>query len=242
MALTDGISALASRVASEFKTQRATVAAAIQGPASSTPNAVPRFTNALGRKAKDSALTITDLGAAKLSADASATGNLLEVLLGAASLFSVSAAGIRFGSNDIPRILSQSAVAITKAGTGAADVFAAVTIPAGALGVNGRCRITALWTLASNGKAKVITSKFGGVTYLSTTVANVASVLDAREICNRGSASSQIGYGCIATGAISPMTSAVNTAAAVNIQLSCTTPTGESATLESYMVEIFPNG
>ena len=64
----------------------------------------------------------------------------------------------------VPRliVLGASAVAASHTGDTNPFTFATVTVPANAMGPNGRLRITFFWTTTASGNSKVLAVNFGG--------------------------------------------------------------------------------
>lgn len=134
-------------------------------------------------------------------------------------------------------------------GTTAETVLAPpCTVPAGAMGPNGRVRITTVWSWTNSANTKQTRVRFGGVSgtsYFSFVGSTTASMRGQAEIANRNSASSQIGgpqsstvTGWNASG-VANVTSSVNTNNDTDIiiagQLS---NASDTMTLESYLVEL----
>lgn len=146
-----------------------------------------------------------------------------------------------------PYVLARSAVAVSCPADTTEDVLATVTIPAGAMGISGAVRVTTVWTITNSANAKTLRMRFGGTSgtaYLSTAATTSASFSDCHLISNRGSASSQVGSAqAIGLGgsAAAVITSSVDTASATTIVISGQKASaGETLTLESYLVELFP--
>lgn len=145
-------------------------------------------------------------------------------------------------------ILAASAVGSSHTGDTNETTLATVQVPAAAMGANGFLRITTLWSMTSSGNNKTVLIRFngtGGTAYYNQTVTTSGEIRDQRMIANRNSASSQVGLNAAAGNGgwaqtnLSPLTTAVNTASAVDIVFRCLLAnTGETITLESYMVEI----
>jgi hypothetical protein len=141
---------------------------------------------------------------------------------------------------------SQSAVAASITGTLTATTLATVTIPAGQIGPNGQVAVEVLWSYTNSANNKTLTVRFGGQsiqTYVVTTTANSRS---SHRVSNRNNAASQTAFNAFTTGGFGTSATAllaltVNTAQAVDIvfeaQLS---NTGETITLESYQVVVWP--
>jgi hypothetical protein len=145
-------------------------------------------------------------------------------------------------------VLASSAVAVSCPADTNDNVLATVTIPAGAMGPNGRLRITSLWTVTNSANTKGLRVKLGGAggtDYSGVTLTASATLRTQIEICNRGAPNSQIGFTAsqggfsVSTGA--NITSAIDTSVAQTIVFGGQKQSaGETITLESYLVELFP--
>lgn len=142
-------------------------------------------------------------------------------------------------------ILEQSSVASSHTGDTTETNLAVVTIPANSMGPNGRLRVTALWTVPNSANNKTPRIRWSGNQVYTYTATTTNSVRGQVEICNRNSASSQVinSAGAAASGfgnGAAVTTLAINTAANINLQISGQLAnSGETITLESYMVEIY---
>lgn len=160
--------------------------------------------------------------------------------------------------NAIWRTIDASAVAVTRssingAGDAIEEVQVTVTIPAGAIGPNGRVRITWLGSQTNSANGKTWRVRFGasgagtgGTAYYNVAGTNNASVHSQIIIRNRNNASSQVSYTNASatsfgqsTGTL--VTSAINTANASEFVISnlwAGATSGESMTVEDYCVEV----
>lgn len=146
-----------------------------------------------------------------------------------------------------PGVLAQSAVPASVTGTLSETTLATITIPAGAMGVNGSVRVRARFSYTGSTNNKAVRVRFGGAQLLFVDNANTAGNIGAQllfDIANRGATNSQIG-GSAGTGGVNAQiqnafsASAIDTTAAVNLTLTAQLAnTGETITLESYTVEI----
>lgn len=142
--------------------------------------------------------------------------------------------------------LAASAVGVSGAADTNENTLATVTIPAGAMGANGRLRITTLWSITSSGNNKTLRIRLGGIAgtaFFSIALTTSASSADQREICNRSAQNSQIGKSTGSTpwgGTANAVTSgAIDTSAAVDLVITGQkAAAGETLTLESYLVEL----
>lgn len=148
------------------------------------------------------------------------------------------------------RILSASAIAQTLTGIVTETTLATITIPAGALGPNGILRVTTLWSHTNSANNKTIAIRLGGTggtLYAQYNVTATAATRDERQIHNRNSQSSQVGYhvgggaagGWGTNSANAAVTSAVDMSAGTTLVIRGAVPTAaETLTLESYLVEV----
>jgi hypothetical protein len=139
------------------------------------------------------------------------------------------------------RVLAQSSVAVPHTGDTIETTLASVVIPAGAMGPNGRVRITSLWSGTNSGNNKTSRHKFGGTNYWAQNFTSSASWRLQTELSNRNATNSQVGNASSAFGGggSAAPTSAVDTTAAVTILLTGQLANaGEAITLESYCVEL----
>jgi hypothetical protein len=144
------------------------------------------------------------------------------------------------------RVLAASAVASSITGSASKTALATINIPAGAMGANGRLRVTTHFAITASGNTKTLSFEFGGsVFYLRAEAgATVATYRDQREVANRNNATSQVSWrstsiGGFGGGTAATTAGAVNTASAQQLiiygQLA---NAGETITLESYIVEL----
>ena len=148
------------------------------------------------------------------------------------------------------RVLAQSAVASSITGTLAKTALATVHVPAGAIGPNGRLRVSTQWTTTANTNSKTLTFELGTTAFLNFTQNGATSggYRDQREIANRNSQSSQA---CWRASQAPFGTGIVSLAAGGTIDTSITQDvifygtlanTGDTITLESYIVELLYGG
>lgn len=146
-------------------------------------------------------------------------------------------------SGGIP--LGQSAVAASNTGGTTETTLATITIPAGAMGANGRIEVRALFSVTNSANTKTLRVRFGGTTFASSAVTAVGSAPLLMNVANRNAANSQVGtlgtgFGTASGAAI---TTAIDTTAAVNITITGQLGLGtEAITLESYQVLLYPKG
>jgi len=138
---------------------------------------------------------------------------------------------------------------VNGAGDATETAAATITIPAGLIGANGLVRITWLGSQTNSANVKTWRVRFGGASgtlYYNNAATNSVSTHNQLIIGNRNSASSQIGATSATTTAFNQSTggvttSAVNTANAVDIVISnlwAGATSGETMTLERYLVEV----
>lgn len=142
-------------------------------------------------------------------------------------------------------VLASSGAALSHTGDTSKTALATIPIPAGAMGANGRLRITTHWTVTGSTNSKTTSYEYGGGVFFSVSTTTAATVgwREQREIVNRNSASSQVCLraSSLGTGTLtaSTTTAAVNTASAQDLIFYATlTDSGETVTLEYYCVEL----
>lgn len=141
--------------------------------------------------------------------------------------------------------IAQSAVAVPLTGTLTETTLATITIPAGAIGPNGSVEILTLWSYTNSANTKTMKVKLGATAINTAAGTTTATSQQFARVANRNSAASQIAFSNSTSGfgnsAGANITSAVDTSASVDITITGTlTNTGETITLESYVVKIFP--
>lgn len=193
--------------------------------------------------------TIHGGAVANLAYTASGAGSSIEVLEGVNLFPTVTTAPMSVTSGTVTRrtqgyVLAQSAVAVTGALDTNENTFATVTIPAHAIGKNGRIVVHTAWT-HTNSNNKTLRVKFGGTNTTARVVSTAGTVTLRTEGFNRNSSASQLwkpaDYDGIGTSTGAIVTSSIDTTAAVTLLITGQKATGTDAlTLESYSVEIFP--
>ncbi len=144
------------------------------------------------------------------------------------------------------RVLAASAVAASVTGTTTKTALATINVPAGAMGANGRLRVTTHLSMTASGNLKTLTVELGGTAFYSRVEAgaSIATYRDQREIANRNSQSSQVSWRATSIGGFGGGTAAtttgdINTASAqqliVYAQLG---NASETIALENYLVEL----
>lgn len=142
-------------------------------------------------------------------------------------------------------VLARSAgAAAAHTGTTAETTLATVSVPAGAMGANGRLKITSLWVFTGAGGTRTYRCRLGGTSFAASGQAStVISFFSITEIININSEAVQRGTptGIPAGNSAAMTTGTVNTAAAQDLVLQMTlADAGDSATLLHYLVEILP--
>ena len=128
-------------------------------------------------------------------------------------------------------------------GTTTETTLATMTIPANAMGPNGQIEIIPLWSFTNSANTKTMRVKFGGTAFYTQTTTTTAVTQALIRITNRNSASSQVGAPGVNAGVgnftAAVITSAENTASPVTLTITGQlTNTGETITLESYLVRV----
>lgn len=144
-------------------------------------------------------------------------------------------------------VLGQSGAAASITGTVAETTLATVAIPANAMGAAGALRISALWSTTNNANNKTLSIRLGGTVISAPVIASQASFSEIITLRNRGVANSQVTTPSAATGGgvgvstSAVTTTAIDTTASLALTLTATLAnTGDTATLESYSVELLP--
>lgn len=143
-------------------------------------------------------------------------------------------------------ILAMTAVAAPNTGDTNENTLATITIPAGAMGLNGALRVTSVWSATNNANSKTIRLRLGGIggtAFLAANIANAASARDTdRLVQNRGAANSQVSY---AAASVAATTSSATTTGTIDTSVSTTLlitaqlgSAGDTVTLEGYTVEL----
>lgn len=143
-------------------------------------------------------------------------------------------------------VLAKSGVAVSHTGDTNETALATVPLPANAMGPNGVLFITAIWSYTNSANNKIMRTRLGGIsgTVFGQTTATTSAVLrEQREIHNRNSASSQVGFqlgsGGWITSSSALATASIDTTSAQDIVLSALLAnSGETITLEAYVVEV----
>lgn len=188
---------------------------------------------------------------AGLPAAASASGLIFRV-----TDYGVAGVGLLMLSDGVrwnplgPQLLARSAVAASVTGTVTETALATVTVPAGAMGLNGGLHVYSTWTLTNSANNKTIRKRLGGITgsqVMSQVLTATTAVHDLRRLTNRNSASAQMASAYFGTGLVfggvgtAASALAVNTALAQDLVLSGQLASAaETITLESYEAWLLP--
>lgn len=148
------------------------------------------------------------------------------------------------GSNWRPagvQVLARSAVAVSVTGTLTKTALVTVAVPAGLLGTNGGLRITAGLSHTNSANNKVMSVEYGSSTARTFTRTTTAAQGFNLLVQNRGSATSQVSTAIL--DGLNTVTTGLTTdsSAAQNLTINGTlASTGETITLEDYVVEVLP--
>ncbi len=155
--------------------------------------------------------------------------------------------GTRWNPDGV-QVLARSTVAVNAPADTNENTLATVTVPAGLMGTTGSLRLTSLWSFTNSANNKTLRARFGGAggtAYMGATLPNLSILSDIRTISNL-TASTQNGpdfqtFPSNSFGTGSVRTSSIDTSVATTLVFTGQKATaGETLTLVSYMVEIFP--
>lgn len=149
----------------------------------------------------------------------------------------------------IPRVLGSSAVASSGPADLAENILATVSVPGGAMGVNGALRVKCMWTHTGSTNSKnwkVRLGGIGGTPFFSNgdTTASITELMSETLIQNVNSQSTQKGLTRALTnvGSIfvtTKQSGAINTASTQTLVITgAKGSAGETLTLDSYTVEL----
>lgn len=145
-------------------------------------------------------------------------------------------------------ILGQSSVAVSHTGDLNEFTFATCTVPANAMGANGKLEVSGLWTFTNSVNNKTLRIRFSGIsgTILSSSVNTTTATQHFWGIIgNRNATNSQIASFAqlnTATGS-APITAAIDTTAGTTVLLTGQLAnTGETIQLESWTCKLIPAG
>lgn len=145
----------------------------------------------------------------------------------------------KVGGHGVAQVIAQSGVSASVTGTTAETTLATISIPANAVGVNGRIRVTMGWSSAASA-SHTLRVRLAGTAMMSITSASVSYVLQG-DIVSQNSQSSQVAIpiGVVSSGASAPVTSAANMASVQSITITAAPgATTETVTLYWYSVEV----
>lgn len=143
----------------------------------------------------------------------------------------------------VPYLLAQSAVASPVTGTTSETTLATITVPANALGPNGRVIVTAFFSMTNSANTKTLRMRWGGISGSVMTSSGLTTSATWRtegEVANRNATNSQVTGPNNAASVYNQTPTAITTAsidttASVDIVITGTlTNTGETITLEYY--------
>lgn len=155
-----------------------------------------------------------------------------------------------------PYVLARSGMPVSCGADTTEDILATISIPAGALGINGWIRLTTAYTQTNNANAKTYRTRFSGLSGTVVSADNATAQAIFRRMylmANRGVTNSQVwnsagtndeagtgGLG-IKGGIYALATTAVDTTVVSTIVITGQKAvSGDTLTLESYLVELFP--
>ncbi len=146
------------------------------------------------------------------------------------------------------RILRKSASPVKHTGETCEVVLATITLPANAMGKNGRIVVEGRVSYSNNSRAKIVKVKFGDVTYLQGSLTSSKWWRFELKVRNKGGADVQegSGFGLLSTGALVGVSNNANSSRVDTGQKVDVTITGElenpvdTITLETYQVIVHP--
>jgi len=146
-------------------------------------------------------------------------------------------------------MLGAGSISVACTGTaGAMEPLATISVPAGAMGTNGRIIISSSFNLTGNNASKEIRHNFGALQLFGATEAANANPRSARfesQIQNRNNTAAQVSSTAVNSAAfasfvgVALLTGTVNTASAVSLTIQGSRGNaGDTTTLEQYTVEL----
>jgi hypothetical protein len=142
--------------------------------------------------------------------------------------------------------LARSFVAATAPADANLNTLATIAIPAGAIGANGFVEVYTQWSWTSSANAKTPRIDLGASTmWAPAGFTSTTGLSQMYTFGNRNNAASQVGQpqafvGGVGTTTLNPVTTAENTANALNLLIRATKATaGETLTLEGYWVKVY---
>ena len=124
-------------------------------------------------------------------------------------------------------------------------VVATVTIPGGALGVDGQLRVHTTWGMNNNANTKNVNAKLGAAAVMAFGLADTASFSDLRYVRNRNDSAKQVihpsNQGSVSSGTNAVAYAAIDTAVDADVTLTMNPATAaDFVVLEGYCVEVLP--
>lgn len=121
------------------------------------------------------------------------------------------------------------------------------TIPAGAMGANGKVEIFTMWNCNNDATAKTAGVTFGGSTICTLTITSLAACVDQRTILNRAHTGRQVvnpaGATSYGTTTVHPQKFAIDTTAAVTVTIVCNKAGADDYIgLHATFIDLFPQG
>lgn len=148
------------------------------------------------------------------------------------------------GERRTPFVLEQSHIAIPHTGVTGATVLKTVKVPGGTMGKNGMLRITTLWSWNNTTGTKVVQIAFAGSVTHGSSGTTSQSIELQKSIRNRNSESAQVIHNVPNLSTVSGTavtTIAVDTSVDQDITfLANLSVATDTATLESYLIEVIP--
>ena len=156
---------------------------------------------------------------------------------------STTAAAARTALSVTQTLVFVSGTASSVTGTTTETTLATITIPANAMGPNGQVEIIPLWSFTNSANTKTMRVKFASTAFYTQAATATAVTQSFVRIANRNSASSQVGAPGANAGlgnfTAAVITSTENTTSPVTLTITGQlTNTGETITLESYLVRV----
>jgi hypothetical protein len=145
------------------------------------------------------------------------------------------------GGFPIAQVIAQSGTSASVTNTTAETTLATVSIPANAVGANGRIRVTMGWSTAATA-SHTLRVRLAGNAMMSVVSSSISYVLEC-DIVNQNSQQSQVALpiGVVSSGTATQVTSAVNLTQAQTLTITAAPgATTETVTLYWYSVEILP--
>lgn len=143
------------------------------------------------------------------------------------------------------RVIAASGVSASHTGSTSETTLASIILPGGALGPNGALRISSQWSHTNSANNKTLRYRLGGSVLMAPVLTATAASAHQRTIQNRGAENAQVtqgaGFGNSFGGTTNPAaTSAIDTSTDQTLTITGQLAnSGESLTLESYLVESY---